>query len=44
VNAFQEAAATGIDLDTLEFDQRLAALLERRSRSAARQPAWSSRT
>jgi exopolysaccharide biosynthesis polyprenyl glycosylphosphotransferase len=39
VNAFQEAAATGIDLDTLEFDQRLAALLERRSKSHARHPA-----
>jgi exopolysaccharide biosynthesis polyprenyl glycosylphosphotransferase len=38
VNAFQEAAATGIDLDTLEFDQRLATLLERRSRVAARHP------
>jgi exopolysaccharide biosynthesis polyprenyl glycosylphosphotransferase len=38
VNAFQEAAATGIDLDTLEFDQRLAALLERRGKFAARHP------
>jgi exopolysaccharide biosynthesis polyprenyl glycosylphosphotransferase len=35
VNAFQQAAATGLDLDTLVFDSRTASLLERR-RTAAR--------
>jgi len=35
MNAFQQAAATGLDLDTLVFDSRTASLLERR-RTAAR--------
>src|SRR3954468_15092730 len=34
MNAFQQAAATGLDLDTLVFDARTASLLDRRRGAA----------
>ncbi len=39
MNAFQEASATGLDLDALVLDRRTASLLERRRSAASRHPA-----